>query len=53
MKCPKCGEELTENVRFCPSCGTAVNQSLDKNTGINPLIPYIVFNCLELEAIEN
>ena len=42
MKCPKCGEELTENVRFCPSCGTAVNQSSDKNTGINPLIPYIV-----------
>jgi cytochrome c-type biogenesis protein CcmH/NrfG len=22
-KCPKCGAEITENVKFCPECGTA------------------------------
>ena len=24
MKCPTCGTELPENVKFCPVCGTAV-----------------------------
>lgn len=25
MYCPKCGKEMTEGIRFCPSCGTAAN----------------------------
>ena len=24
MKCPNCGADLTENVKFCPKCGMPV-----------------------------
>lgn len=27
MRCRKCGKELEEEVKFCPQCGTKVNQS--------------------------
>ncbi len=26
MKCPKCNREITENVSFCPECGTKLNE---------------------------
>ena len=27
MLCPKCGTNVPENVRFCPTCGEPVNKS--------------------------
>ena len=26
MKCPECGKELSEDMRFCPYCGTRVEK---------------------------
>ncbi len=31
MYCSKCGKELTEEIKFCPGCGAAVNED-SKNT---------------------
>lgn len=33
MRCPKCGNPLRENERFCPMCGTAASFEAPMNTG--------------------
>lgn len=32
MFCTKCGAEVAEGVKFCPSCGTELNPKKPKNT---------------------
>ena len=35
MFCPKCGEKLEESSKFCPVCGTPVNQDKDDSYNKN------------------
>lgn len=31
--CKKCGAEIEDGVKFCPSCGTATDEATDETTG--------------------
>ncbi|GEM_PF-6457921 len=34
MKCPHCGEEIPEDVKFCPNCGKSVEVKQQKSTDL-------------------
>ncbi|MCF0226789.1 MAG: zinc ribbon domain-containing protein [Methanobrevibacter sp.] len=42
MKCEKCGEDIKSNAKFCPNCGSKINNkpatNIENNTNINLII---------------